>query len=1151
VAAGGTYINGDAITVYYLYSVYAQCGTAHENVSEDPISMVNYFELDGVDQLAGGFDFADPPGPPGGNSLVLIGGSFTATVGVDFNTKLTSGLSVMIKDPNVADTASCYFHGTLQIQLDEQVQPELDDFLFSLDIGSDTEMSDPNADGDEVFDPGDAYLFWGTLLAAPTDGIWDDDNAFGWDPIPDPVGGGIAPCGSGQPIDQIVWEHFDLDGLDVMNADLRQYEFGPGIDPIDNIIDAYVFKPDRLWISFDDDDAPHFVEPAGSVPVNSFSPFTMSVFGMAPNNDEVVELTFNTAIPIPMPMTSYNPKYSEKDIHDNLAPNPGSDPDFPNKDDDDVDALDAPYELSSDNLWYISPDHEATCFDQFGNLLNGGNIYLAQGGQVHEVINYSTHLGLEYGVDVDAFEFTFLYYEPTNDTCFAMLFSVDDDDPLTTVDESGGLMPGAIYVSFLNGTYGYFSTNVLDEDIDAIAILKPGCVDPQADFIGDPLDICENDSVNFTDLSTGVPTNWSWSFPGGTPNVFVGQNPPSITYNTAGSYDVTLTVSNACGTDTKTIIGYVNVGEAPTADFTPKFRFIFGSTGTVTFTDNSTGSPTTWDWTFDGSPASHSGQTPPAITFSGYGRHNVELIVSNNCGSDTATGRVFCLGWHWHPVFTPITHLITIPFAINPNINGVPLCKDDLIGVFYTDLSGNKKCGGFTNWDPQGNGIIAAFGDDPTTPEKDGFDDGEDFMFMILSFCDDKEYDAIATFSPNFPNQGSFTDNGISVLETLEVKTCQKILLPAGWSGMSSYKVPVNPDMPTIMGQLGSNLTILYNMNGMYWPSQGINSIGDFDPAYGYIIKVTDDDTLNICGNNATNPAVSLAGGWGLIPVLSTDPVDVVTVMASLGTNFYLAKAVASNKVYWPYFGINTIGDLEPGKAYFVYLTGSATLTYPAGSVKSSAIQNFGMNENITPWNDVTETPNSHLIAIGEETAAMFAAGDVIGAFDNNGLCMGMAQVDGHATALVVYGDDMSTSETDGMSDGEMMTLKVYRPSEDKVMDLTVTFNTDMPNSDGLFVSNGISELKMTTSINDNEQLIGFNAYPNPTNGILNLSIASTASGPIQVEILNMLGSVVYQTETFENSHITLDVSDQPDGVYFIRVYSDEGSSMEKLVIQK
>nr|NQU92814.1 hypothetical protein [Bacteroidota bacterium] len=77
VAAGGTYNNGDAITVYYLYSVYAKCATVHENVSEDPISMVNYFELNGVDQLGGGFDFADPPGPPGSNSLVLVGGSFT------------------------------------------------------------------------------------------------------------------------------------------------------------------------------------------------------------------------------------------------------------------------------------------------------------------------------------------------------------------------------------------------------------------------------------------------------------------------------------------------------------------------------------------------------------------------------------------------------------------------------------------------------------------------------------------------------------------------------------------------------------------------------------------------------------------------------------------------------------------------------------------------------------------------------------------------------------------------------------------------------------------------------------------------------------------------------------------------------------------
>ena len=61
----------------------------------------------------------------------------------------------------------------------------------------------------------------------------------------------------------------------------------------------------------------------------------------------------------------------------------------------------------------------------------------------------------------------------------------------------------------------------------------------------------EGQTVTFTDNSSGggnIITNWTWSFPGGTPSSFVGQTPPAITYASAGSYDVTLTVTNSQNT---------------------------------------------------------------------------------------------------------------------------------------------------------------------------------------------------------------------------------------------------------------------------------------------------------------------------------------------------------------------------------------------------------------------------------------------------------------------------------------------------------------------------------------------------------------------------------------------------------------------------
>lgn len=86
---------------------------------------------------------------------------------------------------------------------------------------------------------------------------------------------------------------------------------------------------------------------------------------------------------------------------------------------------------------------------------------------------------------------------------------------------------------------------------------------PLSDFVAGPAVLCAGGSVTFTDKSLLSPTSWSWSFPGGTPSSSTAQN-PVVTYNTPGTYDVTLTASNVHGTGTaKTRSGYIVVSAAP------------------------------------------------------------------------------------------------------------------------------------------------------------------------------------------------------------------------------------------------------------------------------------------------------------------------------------------------------------------------------------------------------------------------------------------------------------------------------------------------------------------------------------------------------------------------------------------------------------
>ncbi|MBS1518940.1 MAG: T9SS type A sorting domain-containing protein [Bacteroidetes bacterium] len=87
----------------------------------------------------------------------------------------------------------------------------------------------------------------------------------------------------------------------------------------------------------------------------------------------------------------------------------------------------------------------------------------------------------------------------------------------------------------------------------------PPPIIPIANFYSNIQIINSGQSVNFSDSSLNSPTNWSWTFQGGTPSVSTQKNPAGIFYNTPGIFGVTLIASNSAGSDTITKSGYITV----------------------------------------------------------------------------------------------------------------------------------------------------------------------------------------------------------------------------------------------------------------------------------------------------------------------------------------------------------------------------------------------------------------------------------------------------------------------------------------------------------------------------------------------------------------------------------------------------------------
>ena len=96
--------------------------------------------------------------------------------------------------------------------------------------------------------------------------------------------------------------------------------------------------------------------------------------------------------------------------------------------------------------------------------------------------------------------------------------------------------------------------------LDNINLQYTSTAPPIANF-NTPTVICSGANITFTDVSTNSPTSWSWIMPGASPSVSSVQN-PTVIYNNAGVYSVTLTATNGGGSHTS--IKSVTVNATPT-----------------------------------------------------------------------------------------------------------------------------------------------------------------------------------------------------------------------------------------------------------------------------------------------------------------------------------------------------------------------------------------------------------------------------------------------------------------------------------------------------------------------------------------------------------------------------------------------------------
>ncbi len=147
-------------------------------------------------------------------------------------------------------------------------------------------------------------------------------------------------------------------------------------------------------------------------------------------------------------------------------------------------------------------------------------------------------------------------------------------------------------------------------------------------------------------------------------------------------------------------------------------------------------------------------------------------------------------------------------------------------------------------------------------------------------------------------------------------------------------------------------------------------------------------------------------------------------------------------------------------------------------------------------------------------------------------LVNGWDGISGIIPADVVYGTPYTHEFTYTLDSG-------FNPDEVDLVVLLIDATT------GIIVNATQMALDYDLAVDEFISEIGFNAYPNPTTGLLNISTKET----VNLSLINNIGQVVYRKAAIENGD-TIDLSNFESGLYFLNITNGAQSGMKKIIIK-
>ncbi len=206
---------------------------------------------------------------------------------------------------------------------------------------------------------------------------------------------------------------------------------------------------------------------------------------------------------------------------------------------------------------------------------------------------------------------------------------------LTATDSQGRVSAAATRRITVTGPANMAPTATIDAPAGDVTIVQGGSVS----FMG-----------NGTDPDNNLPLTYGWNFGGGAPDS-TQQNPGAVTFDTAGTFTVTFTVTDSLGLASTPVTRVITVTPpaniAPTATIdAPADDVTVAQGGTVNFmgtgSDPDGNTPLTYSWDFGGGAANSAEEDPGAVMFDTVGVFIATFTVTDSEGqaSEPATRTV-------------------------------------------------------------------------------------------------------------------------------------------------------------------------------------------------------------------------------------------------------------------------------------------------------------------------------------------------------------------------------------------------------------------------------------------------------------------------------------------------------------------------------